>query len=129
MTTLNTRIAQLRRTLGVTQQELGGLAGGVSKAAVSAWERSETQPSAESQQALYANCGVSLDWLQRGQGEMFVQPGTEAGPALGFEGLSPRSRSLIGAILDGIRQGRLSEEDLALLVEMAQRLEQKGAVA
>lgn len=62
MTSLPERIKFLRRRMGVTQEQLGGLCG-VSKAAVAQWEGGYTTPTTDKLRALAGLCGVSLDWL------------------------------------------------------------------
>lgn len=63
------RIKQRRKTLGYTQTDLGRLAG-VTKAAVSFWEVSNTIPNGSNMQALAKALKCSPDWLLSGKGSI-----------------------------------------------------------
>lgn len=65
------RIKQIRAELGLSQAELGEMAGGVSKSAVSQWERGLTSPERDALMALRRKRGISPDWIIHGKGEMF----------------------------------------------------------
>ncbi|NKN33965.1 XRE family transcriptional regulator [Marichromatium bheemlicum] len=66
------RVKELRKTLGLTQQALGALAG-VSKQAVSQWERDLTEPQWEALHALRASQGVNPRWLLHGEAPMLFE--------------------------------------------------------
>lgn len=67
------RIKQLRKALGLTQEELGRIAG-ISKAAVSAWERERSKPDTDSLLALERKKRVNIEWVRTGKGEMLHTP-------------------------------------------------------
>lgn len=69
LTTAN-RLAELRRAKGLSQEELAGSLG-VSRQAVSKWERGESSPDTDNLIALARLYGVSLDALLLGKGELF----------------------------------------------------------
>lgn len=77
MHTVADRIKALRKELGFTQLELGQAAG-VSKAAVSQWERDVAKPDRDALLCLRRTQRVSPDWIAYGSGEMFV-PGSHTG--------------------------------------------------
>lgn len=62
----------MRKALGVTQEEMGRLAGGISKAAISAWETKDAEPGRDSILALQKNANVNSDWVLHEKGEMFI---------------------------------------------------------
>ena len=66
---LGERIKQLRERFGLTQAELGKLAG-VSKSAVSQWERGLTTPERDALMALKRTRMVSPEWVTHGKGDM-----------------------------------------------------------
>lgn len=75
------RVQLLRKTMGYTQSELGKSAGGVSKSAVSQWERDLTEPDKDALLSLEKSENVNINWLIEGKGEMFnssqATPSTE----------------------------------------------------
>jgi transcriptional regulator with XRE-family HTH domain len=92
MSTVGNRIKQIRTRLGLKQQALGALAG-VSKSAVSQWEREITTPDGDSLLSLHKKKGINPDWVLYGTGEMFVVRGN-ASDALTV--LTPRQKALLG---------------------------------
>lgn len=77
------RIKQARSKLGLSQTEFGRAAGGVSKAAVSQWERGLTTPERDALMALQRDKALSPEWIMNGHGDMFVARKTE--PVTEFE--------------------------------------------
>lgn len=71
---LNTagRLAEVRRVRGLSQEELAD-ALGVSRQAVSKWERGESSPDTDNLIALAKLCNISLDALLLGRGELFPE--------------------------------------------------------
>ena len=65
------RIQLLRSTLGYTQTQLGKAAGGVSKSAVSQWERDLTEPDKDALLSMEKTENISPRWVIEGKGEMF----------------------------------------------------------
>jgi len=70
------RIKTLRNKLGIKQPELGRLAG-VSKAAVSQWERGLAEPQRDALLELQRKRSVNPLWVARGEGRMFLQAGID----------------------------------------------------
>ncbi len=77
------RIKSLRKTLGLSQEAFGKLAG-VSKSAVSQWERGTTLPERDALMSLQRKRRVSQTWVISGKGDMFLSAATgyEPGVAL-----------------------------------------------
>lgn len=70
---MNTRIKELRKTMGLTLEQFGARLG-VSKAAVSLWESGGRNLT---DQTIYLVCekfGVNESWLRDGNGDMFIEP-------------------------------------------------------
>lgn len=67
MMNVSERIKQTRKRLGYSQDVLGAKVG-VSRVAVSQWERGESSPSGRYLNDLAAALGVSVDWLLTGKG-------------------------------------------------------------
>ena len=65
------RIKMLRKSLGFTQEQLGKAAG-VSKAAVSQWERGITKPERDSLLEMQHKLKVNPVWITENRGEMFL---------------------------------------------------------
>ncbi|KXX64037.1 XRE family transcriptional regulator [Marichromatium gracile] len=84
--TIADRVKALRHRLNLTQHALGQLAG-VSKQAVSQWERALTEPHWEALLALQASRGVNPRWLLHGEGPMLLGEGAEPATAGGCAGL------------------------------------------
>lgn len=79
------RILALRKRLNLTQGQFGKLAG-VSKQAVSNWERGETTPDRDAIRSLRLEAGIDPDWLREGRGPVFL-PGWDEGKRInGVEG-------------------------------------------
>jgi len=68
---LKNRIKELRTALRATQEELGKLAG-VTKSAVSQWERGLTTPERDALLTLQKKKGINPDWVMHAKGEMFL---------------------------------------------------------
>lgn len=63
LNTLGGRLAAARRAACKTQDEVGEAAGGVSGAAVSAWEKGRNQPSPSQLVGVCNLLGISADYL------------------------------------------------------------------
>lgn len=79
MMDVSKRIKQTRKRLGYSQDVLGAKVG-VSRVAVSQWERGESSPSGRYLNDLAAALGVSVDWLLTGKGNT-SEPFTAFSPA------------------------------------------------
>ena len=100
------RIRLIRKTLNLTQQELGKAAG-VTKSAVSQWERGSTAPERNALLALLRAYGISPDWVITGQGPM--RPELSEALAAGRAGITGTVRP------DAVRS--LQPPDLKTLME------------
>ena len=67
MDTVAERIKYLRHKHNCTQEKLGKFAG-VSKSAVSQWERGISEPERDSLLQLHNRLGISPEWIMRGKG-------------------------------------------------------------
>ena len=74
--TVGERIAQLRRQAGLSQEQLGDLLG-VSRQAVSKWERGDFDPSTSNLLALAKLFGISAEELLRNVGSPEHETGAE----------------------------------------------------
>ncbi|NEV65244.1 helix-turn-helix domain-containing protein [Thiorhodococcus minor] len=81
MDTVADRVKHLRKQLKLTQTTLGQCAGGISKQAVSQWERGITEPQWEALNALQRACGVNPYWLLHGTAPMLESEHTPSADA------------------------------------------------
>ena len=94
METIGSRIKKARKTLGITQEQFGKLAG-VSKGAVSQWENDLTSPDLKAVMALSAS-GIDI-------GVLPPDPNTATGPPL-----THRQQALLG-LFDGLTETQQDE--------------------
>lgn len=73
---MNERIKELRRSLGLTQDEFGGRIG-ITKSSVSTMESGRSNPSEQTLRSMVREFGASYLWLTTGAGPMF-ENGEEA---------------------------------------------------
>lgn len=73
---MNERIKELRRSLGLTQDEFGGRIG-ITKSSVSTMESGRSNPSEQTLRSMVREFGASYEWLTTGAGSMF-EAGEEA---------------------------------------------------
>lgn len=107
MNTVADRVKFLRQHLQLTQEALGQCAGGISKQAVSQWERALTEPQWEALNALQRTRQVNPQWLLKGTAPMLLSE--EAGDP--------------GHALDRVPSHRIEQRPLAeLLDELSRRL-------
>ncbi len=106
MDDIGNRIKEIRRSLKLTQAELGKHAGDLSKSAVHQWECGDTKPAWEALTALRKSLGINPDWIMRGEGTMLSrqedtnttptsEPGADGLPFSGM-GLTTQQRALLG---------------------------------
>lgn len=119
MDTVADRVKHLRKQLKLTQTALGQHAGGISKQAVSQWERGITEPQWEALNALQRACGVNPYWLLHGTAPMLE---TERAPSAGAPPvrLSPPgdpARRPLAELLDDLSR-RLAGADPAVRDEV-----------
>ena len=136
METVADRVKALRNELGVTQEGLGKLAG-VSKSAVSQWERGLTEPEWEALRELQRAKNVNPSWVSHGDGEMFGGPkrlggeaedAGDAGQVLQIirrmEGkVTPRSRRTLLRLEKIAIEGKMTDEDWELVEQIVERFE------
>lgn len=117
MATTSERIKLARTTLGLTQEEFGKLAG-VSKQAVSQWERGLTLPERDALLSLRRRKGISPEWITNGTGEMIaINENDELAELWGR--LLPDERA---AMLEQMRQrARLNEQHQQAMEALATR--------
>ena len=113
--TIGDRIGQIRRELGIRSQEAFGKPLGVSKSAVSQWERGETEPSPENLFAIEARYGYNAWWVYKGELPKRVKDVVDAGgikePSNVLPG--PPIRGMV-PIISWVSAGRWREPDVAL---------------
>lgn len=76
MDTTAERIKHARQSFGLSQAQFGALAG-VTKSAVSQWERFQSEPQRDALLALQRKKQLSPDWVAYGRGAMLLSPGAE----------------------------------------------------
>lgn len=112
MSTVADRVKTLRKQLKLTQSALGHCAGGISKQAVSQWERGITEPQWEALNALKRSRGVNPDWLLHGTEPMLdlaPPPTTAAAAEESIHALTSEKRPL-AELLDDLSR-RLATAD------------------
>ena len=72
---MNERIKQLRKTLGLTQQEFAERIG-ITRNAVANYETGRNEPIGSVLNLICNEYNVNPDWLHNGSGEMFIEPAT-----------------------------------------------------
>lgn len=72
---MNERIKQLRKTLGLTQQEFAERIG-ITRNAVANYETGRNEPIGSVLNLICNEYNVNPDWLRNGSGEMFIEPAT-----------------------------------------------------
>lgn len=113
------RIVSLRKALGLTQKQFGERIG-VQRGTVANYELGRNIPTETVRKMICREYGVSKEWLEEGEGEMFSKEGRhEQVAAIAREHMNGeldlfRSR-LIAAIAG------LSEDQLAVLADIAEK--------
>ena len=72
---MNERIKQLRKTLGLTQQEFAERIG-VKRNTIAQYETGRNEPIGSVLNLICKEYNVNPDWLRNGSGEMFIEPAT-----------------------------------------------------
>lgn len=117
---MNERIKELRKFLGMTQQEFANKLG-VSRNTVASYEIGKSNPSEAAINNICSKCQVDKNWLINGVGEPFLKLDKKdelilwATTALGDEPESYRNR-LVDALI------RLDEKDWEILANLAETL-------
>lgn len=97
------RIKQVRKSLGLTQQEFGSRIG-IKKASISTIESGKSNPSAQTLLSICREFGVCEEWLRDGTGEMFQEQAT----ATACSSINERIRYLRNDVLQ-LSQNQFSE--------------------
>ncbi len=119
MNELNSRIKQVRKALGMSQDEFGnGI--GLGRGAITNIELNKTNPKPLVVQLICKTYNVNETWLRTGEGEMFVQR-TRSQEIVDFMGELVQTdnefkRRFVAAL------ARLDEKDWALIEKMADKL-------
>ena len=99
-----TRTKELRKALGLTQQEFANRLH-ITRGAVSNWDLDITSPSDAAISLICREFDVNEDWLRSGEGEMFEQLTEDEDRARFFGGLSKESASPdVLAFIDALRK-------------------------
>lgn len=119
---LGDRLRLCRERLEVTQLELSELLG-VSRQAIGLWETGASAPSDEHKVALATLCGVSLDWLLRGDQRVADNQGTYS--TLGRTSVAEEINDIVGAAKEDLTVSELRRiRDLIRF--MVQQARQEG---
>jgi len=122
------RVRIVRKHLGISQEKLGKLAGGLTKSAVSQWEAGKTNPDWDALRALENNAGINAEWIRVGVGEMLASAnrpshGQMPRPAEASPSLTPRQQALLG-YFDGLTE----EQQEAVLRELSEKKQVNQAI-
>ena len=118
MMTVAERVKYLRQQLQLTQEELGQYAGGISKQAVSQWERALTEPQWEALNALQRSRQVNPQWLLKGIAPMLLSAdGGDPGPAPDAAPPDPLAQRPLVELLDELSR-RLALADPSVREEV-----------
>jgi transcriptional regulator with XRE-family HTH domain len=120
METIADRLRALRAHFGVSQSQIGVWAGGLSKSAVSQWERGLSTPERDALNALRKSRDVNQDWVMNGDGEMFIAKITQPNPPANVATLTPPPDPLTAELLALVQ--RMDRTGLARLVGVASQL-------
>ena len=125
---MNSRIKELRKTVGNSQEEFGKILG-LSKSGVSEIEAGRRNVTEQHIIMLknyndFKEGNVNVDWLRTGEGEMFLPRDREKEIAkLTVELLSEESDSFRNRLVSAL--SRLTEEQWELLAEIADNITKK----
>lgn len=130
------RIRWAREAAGLRQEDLAEIAGGIDRAAVSAWESADpdrrTKPRAQRLQAIASATGVTVDWLLSGigtgpgPGQVRETPGQWAVGTPSAE--PPASKNPREAALLGYFRGLTSTQQDAILRELQEKKQLNDAL-
>ncbi|WP_342244462.1 helix-turn-helix domain-containing protein [Pseudomonas sp. OTU5201] len=120
MNTLGSRIAHYRKLKGLSQQALANECGWESQSRIGNYERDTREPSFEDLRRIAKALEVSLNDLLNSAMQIAESKDGRYGPA---QPLSPRSRQVLERLTLAANEGRLVEQDLILLDQIARRLE------
>ena len=122
MNTLGSRIAHYRKLKGLSQQALANECGWESQSRVGNYERDTREPSFEDLRRIAKALEVSLNDLLN---PVMQIAESEEGRYDPEQNLSPRSRQVLDRLTLAATEGRLVEQDLILLEQIARRMEKR----
>lgn len=105
---MNTRIKELRKALGMTQEEFGGRIG-ITKSSISTIESGKSSPSEQTLRSICREFGASYVWLTTGAGSMFENGGDDAALHLMIDRVMASENDRVKSIFKGL--GDFTEED------------------
>ncbi|MFC5695980.1 helix-turn-helix domain-containing protein [Pseudomonas sp. GCM10022186] len=120
MNTLGSRIAHYRKLKGLSQQALANECGWESQSRIGNYERDSREPSFDDLRRIAKVLEVTLNDLLN---PVLQIAESEAGDYAREQRLSPRSRQVLDRLMLAASEGRLVEDDLVLLEQIARRLE------
>ena len=120
MNTLGSRIAHYRKLKGLSQQALAHECGWESQSRIGNYERDSREPSFDDLRRIAKVLEVTLNDLLN---PVLQIAESEAGDYASEQRLSPRSRQVLDRLMLAASEGRLVEDDLVLLEQIARRLE------
>ncbi len=120
MNTLGSRIAHYRKLKGLSQQALAHECGWESQSRIGNYERDSREPSFDDLRRIAKVLEVTLNDLLN---PVLQIAESEAGDYAREQRLSPRSRQVLDRLMLVASEGRLVEDDLVLLEQIARRLE------
>ncbi|MFZ6048506.1 helix-turn-helix domain-containing protein [Pseudomonas sp. CR3202] len=120
MNTLGSRIAHYRKQKGLSQQALANECGWESQSRIGNYERDSREPSFDDLRRIAKVLEVTLNDLLN---PVLQIAESEAGAYSREQQLSPRSRQVLDRLMLAASEGRLVEDDLVLLEQIARRLE------
>ncbi|AOE84847.1 helix-turn-helix domain-containing protein [Pseudomonas sp. TCU-HL1] len=124
MNTLGSRIAHYRKLKGLSQQALASECGWESQSRIGNYERDTREPSFEDLRRIAKALSVTLNDLLN---PVMQIAESKDGRYATDQKLSARSRQVLDRITLAASQGRLVEQDLILLEQIARRLEKPEA--
>lgn len=117
---MNERLKELRKALGLTQQEFAERIGSVQNT-ITGYETGRRIPSNQVVTLICREFNVNQDWLRTGEGEMFIEKNRDdeiadfVADIMGEEDDSFKRRFVV-------MLSRLSAEDWAVLAKMAEEM-------
>ena len=120
MNTLGSRIAHYRKLNGLSQQALATKCGWESQSRIGNYEKDFREPSFDDLRRIAKVLGVTLNDLLNPAMQIAE---SEEGQYRPEDKLSPRSRQVLDSLALAASEGRLDEQDLLLLHQIARRLE------
>ena len=120
---MNERLKRLRKTLGLSQEEMGKKIG-VGKTSISKLESGENNPSERTVLLICTTFNVNETWLRTGEGDMF-EPLSRSETIAQFAGelMKDEDDSFRRRLVEALAQ--LDEKEWEILEEIAKKLTKK----